>query len=119
VVLYKTCPQADRDLQIATEKQDGWFQVENDRGVLLKVKLRGTKFLSTRWEELFENAVSDIRIIVRVCRRQKLSDAELRNVVFKASDSVRRLSIVAEIIEPFGQFPVLGSKRHKIVSLYG
>ncbi|HWB48363.1 MAG TPA: hypothetical protein VG651_04575 [Stellaceae bacterium] len=91
-------------LQIATEKQDGWFEVVNEQGIVRKTKLRGTKFLTTTWENLFDLAVIDLRSIARTRKKLELTERDLADVVFKASECHRRLKIVADIIDPIGPF---------------
>lgn len=91
-------------LQIATEKQDGWFEIVNEQGVIRKTKLRGTRFLTTAWEILFDLALSDLRGIVLIRKKVELTEQDLADIVTKASECHRRLKIVADIIEPIGPF---------------
>jgi hypothetical protein len=91
-------------LQIAVEKDGGWFSITNEDGLTRKAKLRSVRFLAQRWERLYDLAKSDLKLIIRQLGRPNATPVELTHVAEKVAEAHRRLTIVADIIEPVGHF---------------
>jgi hypothetical protein len=92
------------DLQIAVEKHGGWFSITNEEGATQTAKFRSVRFLTERWERLYDLAKSDLKLIIRQLGRPNVTPVELSHVAEKVAEAHRRLSIVADIIEPIGHF---------------